>query len=209
LILEVTSVIGEGTPESEPFGVGDNWIWGGEFGRCNPRVANGKDAAIRIKEELNKRFPNPNNLSGGRGYFVDEEVHPFFANDASSNRNPNDNPIRDNNRDFLLYWADSAFPNYDSHKCLNPDDMNWYYGNTYSFISNRLSLIRKSFIAIPLMKGDVHAHLNRDLQVESWQFHRGTIQMGTYIKLPCRDICSPIVGFCHIDCLGPLADGPM
>ncbi len=208
LTLEVTSVIGEGEPESDPFGAGDDWIWGAELGRCNPRVSNGKDAAIRIQEELNKRFPNPNVLSGGRGFFIDEVNVPFAASDDVSNRNPNDNPVRDNIRDFLLYWTDSEIANFDPLKCLNPDDMNWYYGNTYSFISTQLTLTGKSFIAVPFMEGSIHAHISNGHN-QSWNLHRGSIDMGRYIKLRCREVCSPSAEFCYIACLEPINGGPM
>ena len=201
LTLEVTSVIGEGEPESEPFGVGDNWIWGSNYGKCsNIDVTHqSSDAAIQLKDKLNIRYPNPNNQGTSRGIFIDEVSITFSADTSNTNRNTND--VMDNKRDYLLYLTDSKIANFDYKDCLNYDDMNWYYNNYYSYISTKTQIANKSFILIPFMESNIHAHIEDGIN-RSWQLHWGTIQLGKYIALErCGEICPPTAGYCYNPCL--------
>jgi hypothetical protein len=133
--LSIGSSVGIEEPQAlgapyVPFGGSDNWFYGENLGKCDGSFAP-KDAATQISEKVNSRSPLSADI-----FFTDVQSI-FAAGEVPILRNPND--IRDNNRDFFLFLirndlsADEA--SFNAAKCINSDDMNWYYQSALTVIS--------------------------------------------------------------------------
>jgi hypothetical protein len=204
--FELTSFTGYGyPPEDIPFTVGDNWRWGNLGGRCNPTTGapNGIDtregATTVLTRQLNIRYPKLDN----RYYFIDIQTTSDYV-DYNNRRNPND-PILDNNRDYLIYQVTNELPlndpglNFDKCKCINFDDMNWYYQNYFDKITYGLNLYPgKSFMSINVVP-DGHLHQDPGSPPHDVLFHKLTITYGKFHSRGCRLICSCTDGTCVPD----------
>jgi hypothetical protein len=140
LQLTVSSFVGLNPLQSRdnPYTSTDNWIWANKLGKCDGTQV-GKDAAIRLSEELNARhlydgplLGNPPPGAANAIFFTDiQEVKTSALNWET----PNDPD--DNIRDFLLYFSSEWTNNGTNFStCIGFQDMNWYYNNIYGIVSN-------------------------------------------------------------------------
>jgi len=134
VILKLNCVIGEEDAPTtylmHPFGVTDQWFYGYGQGKCGPYYGQGfgSDAAREIEKLQHWYKPKP--PANHRVYYSDVETKPLIANQFL---NPDDATPGDNQYDYLLFYNNSAQPNY--HDCLVPDEMNFYYHRTYYLLT--------------------------------------------------------------------------
>jgi hypothetical protein len=139
VLLNVSSSVGYGRPTgpqppTDPFGAGDNWLWGFHQGKCDGTNV-GVDAADRLNEEVNPRFIS---------------VCTFFTDVVmitTSVGNTNPNSPGPNIRSSLFFIRSSTLPNFSG--CIDDFDMNFYYNGAKTMI-NLLKPSGKSFIDINL-----------------------------------------------------------
>jgi hypothetical protein len=178
LQLMVSSFVGLNPLQSRdnPYGSTDRWKYGFGLGKCDGTQL-GKDAATRLNEELNARHILGNPPPGATNvYFTDIVILRIFATDPDW-QNPNDVTSNDNIRDFLLYVSDQRIMmNFST--CIEFQDMNWYYNNLYTIVSNPAPLgikpVGKEFV-FSALKGDYIYH--RNLPTATY-LHSGEISFG-------------------------------
>lgn len=116
---------------TDPFGTTDYWFYGFSQGKCGQYYGQGfgSDAAREI-EKLQHNFITmpPANY---RVYYTDIENFTVKGNDYI---NPNDVIPNDNMYDYLMFFNNSNLPNF--HQCLSPEEMNFYFHNTYYILTN-------------------------------------------------------------------------
>ncbi len=128
-----------------------HWWWGffntNGRGTCGPSTGVvppnvGRAANTELASEANNRFLALNNTGLFIGctagppincqipwYVVNVEIviPEMFGIPAILYPNPNDDVLNDNCRDYLLYFNDPHFDNFDDKACIPPDDMDFYY----------------------------------------------------------------------------------
>lgn len=159
------------------YGDTDYWYWGNEQGRCDGSGEGvGLDAADILAEDLNLRYPLPNNHL----YFTSIEAIGIQAFDYP---NYDDNNFGDFQRDYLLFMSNTSSEILSATECISPEDMEWYYNNIYT-ITGQLKPAGKDFS---------HIELHDNVLIgEDIIFHDGTIYYGISVQCEC-DPCSPNV----------------
>ncbi len=154
----------------------DFWYWGKGEGRCCCDFdAQGIDATDRLEQDLNERIELPE----GHLYFttvnsthIDPEGGEPLGYDYF---NPNDNIPNDGNRDKIIYWV--VGDNFNEAQCISPYDLNWYYCNWRSLITE-FTPPNQAFSHIDIID-EIH------LVTPTVFFHRANIFHGYYVSCPC------------------------
>jgi hypothetical protein len=166
VLLNVSSSVGSGgpapPPPTDPFGVGDDWLWGFQLGKCSGTNV-GTDAADRLNEEINPRFISVCT------FFTDIDIVQTSLGLVNSN-SPGPN-IRSN----LFFFRTSTLSNFSN--CIDAFDMNFYFHGAKTMI-NILKPSGKNFISIDLI-GDAVL-----LGSETQLLHRAFIEYGVKHKSP-------------------------
>ncbi len=184
-LLQITSFIGfgvkTGRPPSpcdglstNPFGETDFWWWGFDAGMCCAG-AQSSDAAEKIEQALNNRYPLP----VGHTYFTDIEEKWIIPDNY-----PNSDPLADALHFYLVFQRyNPTHPSWHQPTlCINPEDMNWYYCNWWTIIG-QCKPAGKDFASVNIL-GDATSTFTTCL-------HRGWIYYGTSINCTVNEPCPP------------------
>ena len=171
----ITSYIAWGTTAEnaatdcdEVFDETDYWYWGHSWGKCCEGGGENLDAADRLRQEINIRYPLP------EGHMFFTELEDIYFNALLDQpfilQNPDDD-VFDNYKDYRIFYNWSGGENYSYEKCLSPDEMDFYYCNLYDLIGE----------AMPVGKDFSHFDLFQDEEtvasIDKHIFHHG---YGTY-----------------------------
>ncbi|MBI4649221.1 MAG: hypothetical protein HY738_22155 [Bacteroidia bacterium] len=157
------------TLTTNPFGIGDDWFWGGGFGKCGQYDPTGQssDAAQEIKAEvLNAIGPQP----FATEYFMWCQVQTVVAD------------WHDNYTNSLgqeLMWHKESYNQNDPHPCIYYNQMNFYYNGLITVITVKAKPAGKQYIDLASFGG---------WQIFSdpilYRCHRALIQYGVKHTLP-------------------------
>lgn len=118
--ISVIGGFGNGINVNPQFGIGDDWIWGMDLGKCDGTMV-GLDAADPLMETVNSRKPPILNGHAIITYLIESQdfygsyIYPYDF------LNPNDPIPNDYYRDFLMF-SDKSLQIY----CLDYNEMNFY-----------------------------------------------------------------------------------
>ncbi len=161
--LILTTQVGTGTLEELSAGFDLHWFWGafgtGGGGTCGPDASTvppnvGRAANTELAFEANSRVLALNNTglltscTAGPPIFCqipwyttnveivipdvnEPDIFPFFY------PNSNDDTPNDNNREYLIYFNNPEFDNFDDKACLSPSDMDFYYDGLIQVMEDR------------------------------------------------------------------------
>jgi hypothetical protein len=139
--LSVTTYIGNSnntvlTPTS-----GD-WVYGGNLGKCDKTISTG-DAAKEINKAVNSGLGTVGSFFTLTNIKVVDLDNPANGIAAPTSSNPNfkfslintnDATVKDNKRDYLIFYIRSNYPNFVSAQCISESDISWYVNNINSVI---------------------------------------------------------------------------
>jgi hypothetical protein len=171
-----------------PFNEGDSYFYGFHFSTCSQTVQ-GKDAADRLNDAINLRFPTYAKYSGFFVSLVSEftvaDVHLLKTDDK-----------RNNDRDSKFFLLDPRVPGFtDEKKCINGSDMNFYYNNLNLFLRQEKVRFGNLDFACINFRGDAHAHIDEITQEQqSHLSHQGTYYFGEFALADCQRVCNPEEG---------------
>lgn len=109
----------------EPFGEGDNWLYGDLFGKCNGTEA-GSDAAEQIEEQINANRPI---------FWTPSPDYRFvYTIDINSPYKLQGNEFKNAAGDNLIFYIEKYTSLDDDDICLNVDEMNFHYNGQHEVI---------------------------------------------------------------------------
>jgi hypothetical protein len=183
--------VGGGPTPSDygPFNEGESYYFG--FGlKCNQTI--GKDAAQRLSEEINMRFPS---YAKYNGFFVsinddyDLSAYSYILKEDSG---------RNNDRDAKLFLISAQFQNFNIAKtCINASDMNFYYNNLYEIMKQKKQSTNYANLdfAYVALRGNAHLHTEPTTgENHETYFHDGSSTFGVFALANCQRVCEP--SFC-------------
>jgi hypothetical protein len=127
-------------PTTFTFGATDYWYYGEELGKCGQYAGQGVGSDATIQLDLfvrGFRMVNSSQPPGTRSVPTNVQYpFPIIAGQSGPSPinpiNPNDVTPQDNQYDYLLAHGYNGWPNY--HFCLDPNEMNFYYGGAWTLI---------------------------------------------------------------------------
>jgi hypothetical protein len=175
---------GPAISDSGPFNEGESYYYG--FGlKCNQTP--GKDAAQRLSEEINYRFPTYAKYSG---FAVSEELTYFRAFGFVQKEDIDRNNIRDSK----LFYKTEQFPGFNyADLCINSSDMNYYYNNLDKILRDQRSFNGNLDFLCLFMKGEAHLHTENGVPHSGFH-HEGYHVFGNYVLADCQRVCNPEPG---------------
>jgi hypothetical protein len=101
----------------EPFGDGDEWMYGDHFGKCDGSYFNESDAAEQIEVWINNHKPLDMPEPNCRFIYVRDEENPYKLMG---------NEFENNSGEYLIFYMESETDFGDEDKCLSVDEMNFH-----------------------------------------------------------------------------------
>jgi len=140
-VVTITPVFGELgylTVGINPFGVDDYWYYGEMLGDCDLNDFEDTDAAQKISEAIMANRPIYIPCSGCYYSYSDIDTVTLIGNEYLNN-----------NSEFLIFYIVSQTGSFTpDEKCLNPDEMNFYFHNEEEVIyDNQEISLGKSFMS--------------------------------------------------------------
>jgi hypothetical protein len=188
LILSIQTVTGErgvdpgpGTPGvNGPFGVGDDWWYGENAGKCDEALQDAFDAAQRLFYEASNTIPDP---SGNYGFVSPFEVE--ISGDNDEFIYPYDLQPQDNHLDRYLFYATTEYGICgDDTLCLEYPEMNIYFQRLkylmYHYFLDNPNMLDYDIICITEFDDDSYQYdANGTLYTK--YFHKGKLKFGKKI----------------------------
>lgn len=112
----------------EPFGEGDEWIYGYNQGKCDGSFYLESDAAKQLMEVLNNNRPI---------YQVGPPYRIVYALDPKSPY-PLEGNEYDENGEYLIFYIEKTGDLTDEDKCLDVDEMNFHYNGETTVIYDKM-----------------------------------------------------------------------
>lgn len=107
----------------EPFGEGDNWLYGDLFGKCNG-TESGSDAAEQIQDQINANRPI---------YWISPPYRYVYTIDIDSPYELQGHEFKNINGDNLIFYIEKAELTADD-LCLEVSEMNFHYNGEHEVI---------------------------------------------------------------------------